>query len=324
MKIFLFTIIFYIICPIFVFSHNFKCFQIGPIFGYRQEEIDFGVQSPLIADPNATRENFDTFHVFEIGGNMELLIPCRIFLRGKSTVGFGSSSNAIIEARRRISDFSNTFIGEQRFQGRYHAKSNTLDSSVNIGFPLKLAPVTLLAYFGYGYDRENITRKSPPIFNIFENGVNFSFTPSKNLDFKYYSPLFGIGFHLKPDPCGMFKLMSEYQFYWGILDISSSYKSQTSDPTDFIIQKENLNLKKRGYSHRFFIQALMNLRCHLNIGLKLKYQYTSADPSGARISTSSQELINGVFTNQVQNERVPFNKFVWQYLGGEILFLLQF
>jgi len=296
----------------------------GPVFGYRQEEIDFGIQSPLIADPNATRENFDTFHVFEIGGDMELLIPCRIFLRGKSTIGFGSSSHAIIEARRRITNFSGMFISEQKFQSRYHASSHTLESFVNIGFPIKISPLTLVTYFGYGYDRENITRKSPPIFNTLEDGLNFSFSPTKNLDFKYYSPLFGIGLHLRPSSCGMFKLMSEYQFYWGILDISSSYKNETSNTTDFIIQKENLFLKKRGYSHRFFIQALLNIKCHLNVGLKLKYQYTSADPNGAHISTSSQELISSNFINQLQNERVPFNKFVWQYLGGEILFLLQF
>jgi len=324
MRTFLLTTIFCLIYPAFVFSHEFKYFQIGPIFGYRQEEIDFGVRSDLIADPNATRENFDTFHVFEIGGNMELLIPCRIFLRGSSTVGFGSTSHAIIEARRRLVDFSDNFINEQHFQDRYHAKSHTLDSSISIGFPLKLSPVTLLAYLGYGYDRENIIRKSPPVFSIFESGLDFSFFPSKNLDFKYYSPLFGIGFHLRPDPCGMFKLMSEYQFYWGILDISSSYHSETSNQTDFLILKENLSLKKRAYSHRFFIQALLNLKCHLNIGLKLKYQYTSADPSGAHITTSSQELVNNIFTDQAINERVPFNKFIWQYLGGEILFLLQF
>jgi Protochlamydia outer membrane protein len=307
-----------------IFSYEFKCFQIGPVIGYRQEEIDFGIQDPLIGDPNAIRENFDTFHVFEIGANTELLIPYRIFLRGESIWGFGNTSHATIEARSQILDFTNTFISEQRFQRRYDAKSYTLNSSVNIGMPFKFCPITLLIYFGYGYDRENITRKDSPVFRFSNSNLQFMFTPNKHLNFKFYSPIFGTGFHLRPDPCGIFKLMAEYQFYFGVLDISSSYKNETTENANFRLERQNINVKTKGLSHRFFIMTLFNLRCNFNLGLKVKYQYTSANPKDANLTILTKELNNNVFTEQLSNTQRSFNKFVWQYLGGEILFLLQF
>ncbi|MGD2168637.1 MAG: hypothetical protein PVI40_00150 [Chlamydiota bacterium] len=318
-------------CLIYTALHSdiyiFKPCQVSLIGGYRQDELNLSYRQEQIQDPNAIRESIDTMHVYQVGGQLEVMKAFRGFFRSKCLYGYGHSSHAYSQMRVTPLTSQGTIAALFMQLFPYTAEAHIIDTDAMVGYPIRGGPLTFIPFLGYSYDRHNIKRENIGPANFTQGNTTATFFPTNNFKTQVYAPLVGIEIRLTPSGGSRVTFIGEYEFHWGIFTSTSSYKLEfTNDDvlslSEFI--KQNVQVKKRALSHLFFLKALIGLNTYSTLGLKLKYQYTRAHGGESNQRLLGYQTINGSFSNIDQSIQRRFNGFVWQYLGGEIELSVQF
>lgn len=302
------------------FAYEFKPIEVSLIGSYKQLEGNLSYSDERIFDPNAIREFFDDVHIFQTGPKLEVLIPFALFFRSFFLYGYGYTHHGLSQMRVAVQNPQNAVVARFVNEFAYHAKTYTFESFGSIGYPIKFAPFIFIPFFGYGYDRQNIERKGINSA-FFSDGVSSAdFKPSNHLGSKFYAPFFGLELRVTPTADGRLIWIGDYEFHWGVFKTNSSYFIHTQTAGLDQRVKQNISLKKKGISHKFFLKALIGLSQYATLGLKVKYGYFKVN------NGQSNQLIFGRRNTFPIEEKVQRSskRYTSQYLGGEIEGSIQF
>lgn len=310
----------YLLISSISFAYEFKPIKISLVGSYQQDESNLSYSDERIFDPNAIREFFDHFHIYQAGPKLEVVIPFAFFFRSFFLYGYGHTHKGLSQMRVAVQDLQNIVVARFAKEFEYKASAYTFESSGSVGYPIQLAPFTIIPFFGYGYDRQNVERRGLD-FALFSDGVSTArFKPSNHLGSKFYAPFFGLELRVEPTPEGRLIWIGEYEFHWGVFQTNSSYLIQTQTIGLEQNIKQNISLKKRGISHKFFLKTLIGLSKYATLGLKIKYSYLKVN------NGQSNQVIFGTENGLSIEEKIQreSKRYTSQYLGGEIEGSIQF